>query len=78
MVKYPTLAQVMISRFLGLSPASGSVLTVQSLLEILAVSLSLSERNKHQKNNNDGTIFEEKVFTEVIKLNGVFGAALTQ
>ena len=30
-VKHPTLAQVMISRFMGLSPASGSVLTAQSL-----------------------------------------------
>ena len=30
-VGHPTLAQVMISRFVGLSPASGSVLTAQSL-----------------------------------------------
>ena len=30
-VKCPTLAQVMISRFVGLSPALGSVLTAQSL-----------------------------------------------
>ena len=30
-VKCPTLAQVMISQFVGLSPTSGSVLTVQSL-----------------------------------------------
>ena len=30
-VKRPTLAQVMISRFVGSSPASGSVLTAQSL-----------------------------------------------
>ena len=30
-VKRPTSAQVMISRFVGLSPASGSVLTAQSL-----------------------------------------------
>ena len=30
-VKHPTLARVLISQFLGLSPASGSVLTAQSL-----------------------------------------------
>ena len=30
-VKLPTSAQVMMSRFMGLSPASGSVLTAQSL-----------------------------------------------
>ena len=30
-VKRPTSAQVMISRFLGLSPTSGSMLTAQSL-----------------------------------------------
>ena len=30
-VKHPTLAQVMISQFMSLSPASGSVLTAQSL-----------------------------------------------
>ena len=30
-VKRPTLAQVMISQFMGLSPALGSVLTVQGL-----------------------------------------------
>ena len=30
-VKHLTSAQVMISQFVGLSPASGSVLTVQSL-----------------------------------------------
>ena len=56
-----TSAQVMISRFVGSSPASGSVLTVQRLLRILclflslslslcsspACTLSLSEINKH-------------------------------
>ena len=30
-IKHPTLAQVMISRFVGSSPASGSVLTARSL-----------------------------------------------
>ena len=30
-IKHPTLAQVMILRFMGLSPASGSVLTAQNL-----------------------------------------------
>ena len=30
-IKYPTSAQVMISRFVGSSPMSGSVLTAQSL-----------------------------------------------
>ena len=42
-VKRPTLAQVMISRFVSLSPASGSVLTNQSLEPALdSVSPSLS------------------------------------
>ena len=36
------LAQIMISWFLSLSPASGSVLTVWSLLGILCLCLSLS------------------------------------
>ena len=36
------LAQVMISRLVGLSPASGSALTAQSLLGILSLSPSLS------------------------------------
>ena len=42
-VKRPTLAQVMISRSLSSSPASGSVLTAQSLEPVSdSVSLSLS------------------------------------
>ena len=42
-VKHPTLAQVMISRFVGSSPAWGSVLTAQSLEPALdSVSPSLS------------------------------------
>ena len=39
--KHPTLAQVMISRLVGSSPASGSVLTAQSL-EPASDSVSLS------------------------------------
>ena len=43
LVKQPTLAQVMISRSVSLSPASGSVLTAQSLEPALeSVSPSLS------------------------------------
>ena len=38
-VKRLTSAQVMISRFVGSSPASGSVLTVRSMLGILSLSL---------------------------------------
>ena len=43
LVKHPTLAQVVISWFVGSSPTSGSVLTAQtwSLLWIVCVSLSL-------------------------------------
>ena len=63
-VEHPTLAQVMISQFLCLSPTSGSVLTAQSLesasdsvspslcappLLVLCLSLSLSFKNKHSK-----------------------------
>ena len=40
--KHQTLAQVMISQFVGLSPMSGSVLTAQSLEAALTFSLSLS------------------------------------
>ena len=59
-VKRPTSAQVMISQFVGSSPASGSVLTARSLEPAsdsvspslsapppLAFSLSLSLKNKH-------------------------------
>ena len=46
LVKCLTLAQVMISQFVGLSPTSGSVLTAQSLEpasdSCLSLSLSLS------------------------------------
>ena len=43
LVERPTLAQVMISRFVGLSPVSGSVLTAQSMEPALdSVSPSLS------------------------------------
>ena len=56
-VKLPTSAQVMISRFLGSSPVSGSVLTAQSLKPDsdsvspsrsapLPLALSLSLKNK--------------------------------
>ena len=63
-VERPTSAQVTISRSVSLSPASGSVLTVQSLepasdsvslflsappLLMLCLSLSLSKINKHLK-----------------------------
>ena len=57
-VKLLTLAQVMISRFMGSSPTSGSVLIAQTLepaLDTLSLSLSLSlslthsKLNKHQK-----------------------------
>ena len=51
LVKHPTSAQVMISQFVSLSPASGSVLTARSLepgawslLWILCLPLSLSQR----------------------------------
>ena len=59
LVKHPTLAQDMISGFLGLSPTLGSVLTAQSLepasdsvspsfsaLSPLALCLSLPLKNK--------------------------------
>ena len=44
LAKRPTSARVMISRFVSSSPASGSVLTVRSLLEILSPSLSAFPR----------------------------------
>ena len=40
-IKHPTLAQVMITRFVGSSPASDSALTAQSLLGILSLPRSL-------------------------------------
>ena len=42
LVKHPTSAQVMILRFLGTGPASGSVLAAKSLLWILCATLYLS------------------------------------
>ena len=62
-VKRPTLAQVLISRFVSLSPASGSVLTAQSLdgacfgfclllsLLLSCFTLSLSKINIKKKND---------------------------
>ena len=60
LVGCPTSAQVMISRFVSLSPAPGSVLTAQSLMPVsdsvspslsapplLMLSLCPSKRNKH-------------------------------
>ena len=41
LAKHLTLVQVMISWFMGLSPASGSAVTVWSLLGILPLPLSL-------------------------------------
>ena len=64
-VRHPTSAQVMISRFMGSSPASGSVLTAQSLESasdsvspslstppppLLMLCLYVSLKNKHLKN----------------------------
>ena len=59
-VERPTLAQVVISRLVGSSPTSGSVLTAWSLLRILSPSLSAPpplaldlslkiDKNKHNK-----------------------------
>ena len=61
-VEHPTSAQVMISQFVSLSPASGSVLTTQSLepasdsvspslsaSSLLKLSLCLSKINKNIK-----------------------------
>ena len=60
-VKRPTLAQVMILRFVSSSPTSGSPLSVQSLLRVLCpllslypsltCSLSLTKINKTLKKN---------------------------
>ena len=49
-VKRPTLAQIMISQFVGLSPAWDCVLRTQSLesaSDSVSLSLSLSLKNKH-------------------------------
>ena len=54
-VKNPTSAQVMISWFMSLSPALGSLLSAQTLLHILSSPLypspvcSSSLKNKHKK-----------------------------
>ena len=52
LVEHLTSAQVMIPRFVGLSPASGSLSSLRSLLQIPCLllsmlSLSLSKINKH-------------------------------
>ena len=62
-VKRPTSAQIMISRFVSSSPASGSVVTTQNLAPALdsaspslsdpsplTLCISLSKLNKHLKN----------------------------
>ena len=46
-VKRPTWAQVMISRSVSSSPASGSVLTARNLLRILCLPLSLCPSPAH-------------------------------
>ena len=56
-VKYPTLAQVMISGFVSLSPMLGSALTVWSLFGSLCAppllsAFSFSLKNKHGKKKN--------------------------
>ena len=60
LVKWLTSAQVMISQFFSLSPTSGSLLSMQSLLQILCLplyssthSLSLSPKNKNFKNKKN-------------------------
>ena len=42
LIKCLTLAQVMISQFVSSSPLSGSLLSAQSLLQVLCLSVSLS------------------------------------
>ena len=51
-VKRPTLAQVMISQFVGSSPALGFVLTAWDLLGILSLFLSLSLNKQNFKEVN--------------------------
>ena len=51
LVKHPTLAQVIITRFMGSSPGLSSVLTAQSLEPVsysVSLSLSLSLSAPHQ------------------------------
>ena len=56
-VEHPTSAQVLISRFVSSSPALGSLLSAQNLVQILCTHPrpspihALSKLNKHQKNN---------------------------
>ena len=59
-VRLLTSAQIRISRFGGLSPASGSALVARSLLRILSLPFSLPlpcslalKMNKPKKNNNN-------------------------
>ena len=50
LVKHLTLAQIMISRFVGVSPILGSVVTAQSLgsaLDSVSASLSAPPAHKH-------------------------------
>ena len=76
LVEQPTSAQVMISRFTGSSPASGSVLTAQSLEPasdsvspslssppqlVLGLSHSLAKINKKTCNTNPGVSHERPV-----------------
>ena len=65
LVKHLTKAQVMISQFMNLSPALGSVLTAQSLklLQILCL-LSLSLPHLHSVSLSLSKLIIKKIFTE--------------
>ena len=79
-VRHPTSAQVVISQFVSLSPASGSVLTTQSLEPasdsvspslsappLLVLSLSLSKTNKHFKNFKKEKAFDKIQYPFMVK-----------
>ena len=62
-VKHPTSAQVMISRSVGSSPASGSVLTAQSLEPVSdSVSPSLSDPSPFMLSLSQKSINVKKTF----------------
>ena len=62
MVEHPTSAQVMISQLVGLSPTSGSVLTVQSLEPASDSSLSLFRFPAHALSLSLIKIKNKKIF----------------
>ena len=70
-VKHLTSTQVMISWFVGSSPASGSVLTAQILTPTLSLSLTLKINKKHAILPFATTWIEQSIMLSEINLRKI-------